>query len=143
MDQGLSEWNACSKPLGTWDTLWAFKLAFDCVMAYWNFARERAIRMPTVSYVFNRVILVLAHGYVICRDVEASPRHDAHAPRITNLNATNLNARPSRSHGTNFYATAPNNTARVSANLPYSNLYARYVISTDALWAYPNVIILD
>ena len=40
----VSEWRACSKPLGLWNSVWAVKVGFDCLMVFWGHRRERASR---------------------------------------------------------------------------------------------------
>jgi len=40
----VSEWSACSKPLGLWNSVWAVKVGFDCMMLFWGHRREIASR---------------------------------------------------------------------------------------------------
>lgn len=40
----ISEWRACDKPLGLWNSIWAVKVGFDCVIVFWGYKRERASR---------------------------------------------------------------------------------------------------
>ena len=48
----VSEWTACNKPLGLWNSIWAVKVGFDCVVVFWGYQRERASRVMN-SYVFS------------------------------------------------------------------------------------------
>lgn len=40
-----NEWNACGKPLGTWDALWVVRLALDIWLSVWRWSRERTKRL--------------------------------------------------------------------------------------------------
>jgi len=40
----VSEWKACNKPLGLWNSVWAVKVGFDCLVVFWGYRRERASR---------------------------------------------------------------------------------------------------
>lgn len=53
-DPDVSEWRACNKPLGLWNSLWAVKVGFDCLIVWWSYQRERASRAmnPTNACVF-------------------------------------------------------------------------------------------
>jgi hypothetical protein len=48
-DPQISEWAACSKPLGAWDAVWVVKLIFDCGLVYWSYLRDRLIRLASAS----------------------------------------------------------------------------------------------
>lgn len=48
----ISEWRACNKPLGLWNSIWAVKVGFDCVIVFWGYRRERASRAMN-TYVFS------------------------------------------------------------------------------------------
>ena len=37
---GMSEWQACSKPLGAWDCIWLVRVALGCGMGYWDWRRN-------------------------------------------------------------------------------------------------------
>lgn len=52
----ISEWRACNKPLGLWNSLWAVKVGFDCVVVFWGYRRERASRAVN-SCVFSTTFL--------------------------------------------------------------------------------------
>jgi len=41
---GLSEWAACGRPLGVWDSLWLVRVALGCLLSYWGWRREKAVR---------------------------------------------------------------------------------------------------
>jgi len=40
-----NEWDACGKPLGTWDALWVVRLALDIWLSVWRWSRERTKRL--------------------------------------------------------------------------------------------------
>lgn len=40
-----NEWDACGKPLGTWDALWVVRLALDIWLSIWRWSRERTKRI--------------------------------------------------------------------------------------------------
>lgn len=40
----VSEWKACNKPLGLWNSVWAVKVGLDCVIVFWGWKRERLSR---------------------------------------------------------------------------------------------------
>jgi hypothetical protein len=40
-----NEWDACGKPLGTWDALWVVRLALDVWLSIWRWSRERIKRL--------------------------------------------------------------------------------------------------
>ena len=46
---GLSEWRACERPLGTWDSIWLVRVASGAVLSVWGFKRDRAIRIAYVD----------------------------------------------------------------------------------------------
>ncbi|CCM01466.1 uncharacterized protein FIBRA_03520 [Fibroporia radiculosa] len=43
-DPGLSEWKACNKPLGVWDSIWLVRVALGCFLSVWGWQRQRAVR---------------------------------------------------------------------------------------------------
>lgn len=48
---GVSEWDACERPLGVWDSIWLVRVALGAVLSVWGFKRDRAIRLAyVVSY---------------------------------------------------------------------------------------------
>lgn len=57
----VSEWKACNKPLGLWNSLWAVKSGFDCLLAWWSYRRELASRAanPTNACVFFSIFVPL------------------------------------------------------------------------------------
>ena len=40
-----NEWDACGKPLGTWDALWVVRLVLDIWLSLWRWTRERTKRL--------------------------------------------------------------------------------------------------
>lgn len=40
-----NEWDACGKPLGTWDALWVVRLVLDVWLSVWRWSRERTKRL--------------------------------------------------------------------------------------------------
>jgi hypothetical protein len=44
-DPSENEWNACGKPLGTWDALWIVRLSLDIWLSLWRWSRERTKRL--------------------------------------------------------------------------------------------------
>jgi hypothetical protein len=123
----VSEWRACNKPLGLWNSVWAVKVGFDCVIVFWGYQRERASRAANAC-VFPRHVLSVAPLESIphVRDVEAgaAPAHpDVDPSGIVRLDAVvpprGANETPNRQSRTN---------ARNNPNLPHSPLYARFVV---------------
>jgi hypothetical protein len=49
-EPGLTEWKACSKPLGVWNSLWLVRLALACSLGYWDWRRNLTLRR---MYVFR------------------------------------------------------------------------------------------
>lgn len=41
----VSEWRACNKPLGSWNSLWVAKVGFDCLILWWGHRREGSSRV--------------------------------------------------------------------------------------------------
>ncbi|KAF7792397.1 hypothetical protein EIP86_003434 [Pleurotus ostreatoroseus] len=41
----LSEWDACQRPLGAWNAIWVVREGFTCILAYWQWSRERQVRL--------------------------------------------------------------------------------------------------
>ncbi|KAI0743575.1 hypothetical protein C8Q80DRAFT_1182088 [Daedaleopsis nitida] len=39
---GMNEWDACDRPLGTWNAIWLIKVAMSALLSVWNWKRERA-----------------------------------------------------------------------------------------------------
>lgn len=102
-DHQLSEWTACSRPLGTWNAIWAVKLCFDCVLAFWTFRRDRVHRSSPLTP----------------NDIEA-----AFNPLGLNENQSS----PAFSNPNPSVRPRNQNSPRSSGTLPYSNLYARLSI---------------
>ena len=46
---GVSEWDACERPLGVWDSIWLVRVALGAVLSVWGFKRDRAIRLAYVT----------------------------------------------------------------------------------------------
>lgn len=42
---GLSEWRACERPLGVWNSIWVVRVALGIGLSFWTYQRERAIRL--------------------------------------------------------------------------------------------------
>ncbi|KAI0305593.1 hypothetical protein B0F90DRAFT_1808815 [Multifurca ochricompacta] len=40
-----NEWDACGKPLGTWNALWVVRLSLDVWLSAWRWSRERTKRL--------------------------------------------------------------------------------------------------
>ncbi|KAI0256101.1 hypothetical protein BJV78DRAFT_1169213 [Lactifluus subvellereus] len=45
-----NEWDACGKPLGTWDAFWVVRLALDVWLGVWRWSRERTKRLQDESH---------------------------------------------------------------------------------------------
>lgn len=58
---GVSEWDACQRPLGVWNAIWVVREALTCLCAYWAWSRERKVRVMYAS--FSRAIS-LPHGLI-------------------------------------------------------------------------------
>lgn len=41
---GLSEWRACERPLGVWDSIWLIRVALGTWLSYWGYKRDRRAR---------------------------------------------------------------------------------------------------
>ncbi|KAI0699246.1 hypothetical protein BC835DRAFT_1503405 [Cytidiella melzeri] len=41
---GLSEWDACLKPLGVWNSIWLVRVALVCLTGYWDWRRNVTLR---------------------------------------------------------------------------------------------------
>ncbi|KAI0344844.1 hypothetical protein BDW22DRAFT_1327114 [Trametopsis cervina] len=41
---GISEWTACARPLGVWNTIWLVRVALACTMTYWEWRRTIALK---------------------------------------------------------------------------------------------------
>ncbi|KAI9461729.1 hypothetical protein F5148DRAFT_1214795 [Russula earlei] len=59
-----NEWDACGKPLGTWDALWVVRLSLDIWLCVWRWSRERTKRLQDES-----------NGHHAQNDAEVQPRH--------------------------------------------------------------------
>ncbi|KAF9531633.1 hypothetical protein CPB83DRAFT_868000 [Crepidotus variabilis] len=42
----VSEWRACSRPLGVWASLWIARVVLASGLAYWEFRRDRVLHPP-------------------------------------------------------------------------------------------------
>ena len=49
----VSEWRACNKPLGLWNSIWAVKVGFDCIILFWGYKRERIARTMNACVSFS------------------------------------------------------------------------------------------
>ncbi|KAI0675340.1 hypothetical protein C8Q78DRAFT_1067124 [Trametes maxima] len=43
-EPGTTEWSACQRPLGVWNTLWLIRVVLSAQLAVWNWQRARATR---------------------------------------------------------------------------------------------------
>ncbi|KAL4263083.1 RING-type domain-containing protein [Pleurotus pulmonarius] len=50
---GLTEWTACSRPLGVWCCLWVGRVALACVLTYWGWKRDREGPAPNDAEAAN------------------------------------------------------------------------------------------
>ncbi|TCD71238.1 hypothetical protein EIP91_011716 [Steccherinum ochraceum] len=41
----FSEWDACERPLGAWDSIWLVRVALGAALSIWGFKRDRATRI--------------------------------------------------------------------------------------------------
>lgn len=46
---GVSEWKACSRPLGVWNCIWLVRVALGCGVGYWDWRRNVQLRQMYVS----------------------------------------------------------------------------------------------
>ncbi|TFK75437.1 hypothetical protein BDN72DRAFT_757762 [Pluteus cervinus] len=46
---GLTEWQACNRPLGVWASLWVVRVAFASGLTYWGYLRDRQTCNNSVS----------------------------------------------------------------------------------------------
>ncbi|KAG5636029.1 hypothetical protein H0H81_009329 [Sphagnurus paluster] len=44
LNTDLTEWEACSRPLGIWASIWVARAMLACSLNYWGFVRERKTR---------------------------------------------------------------------------------------------------
>ncbi|KAI0728158.1 hypothetical protein C8Q72DRAFT_836159 [Fomitopsis betulina] len=42
---GLTEWDACDRPLGVWNSIWLIRVALGLLLTTWGYRREQATRM--------------------------------------------------------------------------------------------------
>lgn len=42
-DPTLSEWTACSRPLGVWASVWLIRVFLASSLSYWEFRRDRIL----------------------------------------------------------------------------------------------------
>ncbi|KAH9998534.1 hypothetical protein BJV74DRAFT_825061 [Russula compacta] len=92
-----NEWDACDKPLGTWDALWVVRLALDIWLSVWRWSRERTKRLQdesngqapndTESHPRNRPRAAppggRAHGITAQRNPNTSTESQSHASPAT------------------------------------------------------------
>ncbi|KAF7981866.1 hypothetical protein HWV62_31423 [Athelia sp. TMB] len=102
---GLSEWDACDRPLGVWDCLWIGRIFLTCGVSYWGWIRDRTARITTA-------------------DMEGGSGPNAARPTLTAApdappNTRFATSRRSASDATNGSANQP------AVTLPHSHLYAR------------------
>ena len=55
----VSEWTACSKPLGLWNSVWAVKVGFDCVIVFWGHRRLQASRATNTCVFFQPILTMV------------------------------------------------------------------------------------
>jgi hypothetical protein len=46
----LTEWVACSRPLGVWACIWVVRALLACGLTYWGFLREHKAYVPFIFY---------------------------------------------------------------------------------------------
>ncbi|KAH9949573.1 hypothetical protein B0H21DRAFT_727475 [Amylocystis lapponica] len=113
---GLSEWEACSRPLGVWDSLWLIRTTLNCSLSVWSWQRARALRM------------LLA---------QTRREADAEAGRPGSLNGgIATSARPSqprvsRASGPSASGHPPDSHAEQGGDLKHTHLYSRLSILTS------------
>ncbi|KZT08319.1 uncharacterized protein LAESUDRAFT_61526 [Laetiporus sulphureus 93-53] len=42
---GLTEWQACDRPLGVWNAIWLIRVALGCTLSVWSWRKEQAARL--------------------------------------------------------------------------------------------------
>ena len=118
---GVSEWDACQRPLGVWNAIWVVREALTCLCAYWAWKRERKVRAmyanqpvsilpvkePDISYRQER--RQTADAETVIEETEyPRGRHATHTSR------SNRRRRPT--------------TQELLAQQPYTHLYNRSVL---------------
>ena len=53
---GLSEWDACDRPLGVWDCLWIGRIFLTCGVSYWGWIRDRTVYVRSCLGVCDMLI---------------------------------------------------------------------------------------
>ncbi|KAJ3538011.1 hypothetical protein NM688_g6581 [Phlebia brevispora] len=121
---GVSEWNACQRPLGAWNAIWVVREGLTCMLAYWQWKRERQVRLTLENR--RRA------------DAEASP--DDASP-VDPADQFDFNfGNPTRPTYPTRHPSHPSNRRRhqptsqeLLMQLPYTQLYNRVSMLTSAL----------
>lgn len=138
--QGVSEWHACQRPLGVWNAIWVVREAMTCLLAYWQWQRERDVRLKYASTLLS--IIATSDGFIRqertrTADTEASTAETSNAGwDITLGTTTTSRSTPLRRQPT---------TQELLAQLPRTPLYNRFVAFAHSFVATPliRVILCD
>lgn len=112
-DPELTEWVACSRPLGVWACIWVVRALLACGLTYWGFLRDRKARQHRHT----------EEG----ASAGLSTNSNASAPSVTG-NTTSTR--------TQRHASADSSTPGDPAEhptLPYSRLYSRLTLLSSLL----------
>ncbi|KAG6837724.1 hypothetical protein H0H93_003526 [Arthromyces matolae] len=112
-DPTLTEWNACSRPLGPWACLWVIRAVLATSLNYWGFLRERHL---------------LARRRSELADSGPEETRRRQSGRSTGSDATR---NPRTPENAEF-------SARDQAMLPYTLLYSRWFLTAHIL-AYTSI----
>ncbi|PCH43757.1 hypothetical protein WOLCODRAFT_104118 [Wolfiporia cocos MD-104 SS10] len=111
---GLSEWRACSRPLGVWDALWLIRVALGSILSYWGWRRDCEVR---------RIQERRRNG----EDIE-SPAPPGRAAAPPGYRPPPRYGPPANSVGATG-ATDPNDpNAEPPVHLPHTHLYSRLTL---------------
>lgn len=125
----LSEWHACGKPLGVWNSLWIVRVALGATVSYWGWSRDRTLRIAWENRERGRdaeagqFSLNGTNPTVNTATSPIAPPPSPFSPR------TPASARSPGSRTPGSFTSAP----LTENQLPYTALYSRLSLLTSVL----------
>ena len=151
----LSEWDACKKPLGAWNSIWLVRVVLGCIVSYWGFKRERAQRIASVPFFYSFLDDITNNIHSSQERRESG--QDIELGRPSHTNPMALPSPPGGSSGRagslGPVRASPRSSTTIGAtaegqgsgqiNLPHSYLYSRQVPSLFVIVSHCSMYYAD
>jgi hypothetical protein len=119
----LTEWTACSRPLGVWACIWVVRALLACGLTYWGFLRERKAYVPLC---FVRPLVKCFVSRQHRHTEEGASAGASTSPNVSSPSATGTTISVgARTHRLPDPSTPADSTEHPP--LPYTRLYSRSV----------------